>query len=1001
MAHLLRGKQAGISNDLSAGISPELFAPDDVSRFGINSQISATAYDPVQSLLAVGTRESPYGSGQVYVFGQQRVCVTFLLPRKASVKSLQFCADKLVALDSKNELLVFGLENRTLLANYATPGTVTALLTDPSLDWAFLGLQNGVVVIYDLDRLTLAPFKIPNLWINKNPKARIIPIVTLALHPRDVGTLLIGYSEGAVTYSFKQNKPLRHFGYELPPGAPGGGMEPALMHNARHPRLCHALWHPTGTFILTGHDDGSLVLWDPKEGRIITARTLEDTRVHLVGRNVGSHGSSATRSLAKEPLIRIAWCGKQDPDDTGILIAGGASAGLSNGLTFLELGPTPVYTTSSWQVLADYLDSPKRQRLLPAPSQTEVMDFCLMPRASPHHAGAHDPVAVLLLLSSGEVSTLSFPSGHPISPTNQLHLSLTFVHPFVNRVNHAAADRTRWLGMKESRQQGPPLLQGGVRANLPRRRYEDRNILQTAHADGTVRLWDAGHGDEIDNEHLIQVDVARALDRLEDVDISHVSMASASGELAVGLVTGEVVVFRWDRNKSFGRDAPPSLETPVGRMFDISGRADPTLKEGLLPLTILRQQKGAVTALKMSDVGFVAAGFHDGSIAVIDLRGPAVIYSGHVGELFQHNRRSSFRKSNSNAKPRLAVANIIEFGVMNVEGDDYSSILLFVGTNLGQLATFKLLPQSNGGFSVQFTGGTVLDDLVVAVSPINVDTGAPAHASQMAVANLRNGIKTNGVIVVTMSSGMRIFRPASGKGAHKSWDNVLCSAGAVVHLEGRGHGWVGLFGDGSVRAYAIPSLREIGGSNLSKALDMTRLSEASITASGDVFAWTGPSEMAMFNVWGTGRQLAKSSDMLYNPAAVIPARPTISNLQWISGTQHVSSADLDLLIGGDERPMSKRMIDQARADEQQRRTASRTVGGSSTNPAPGPPAGEEGWGSYMQRQLNERTKNLNIVGDSMDSLQENSAGWANDVSKYVNQQKRKAVMGVIGSKFGL
>lgn len=30
MAHLLRGKQAGIQNDLSAGVLPDVFAIDDV-----------------------------------------------------------------------------------------------------------------------------------------------------------------------------------------------------------------------------------------------------------------------------------------------------------------------------------------------------------------------------------------------------------------------------------------------------------------------------------------------------------------------------------------------------------------------------------------------------------------------------------------------------------------------------------------------------------------------------------------------------------------------------------------------------------------------------------------------------------------------------------------------------------------------------------------------------------------------------------------------------------
>lgn len=39
MAAFIRGKQAGIQNDLSAAILPGLFAPDDQARFGINSQI--------------------------------------------------------------------------------------------------------------------------------------------------------------------------------------------------------------------------------------------------------------------------------------------------------------------------------------------------------------------------------------------------------------------------------------------------------------------------------------------------------------------------------------------------------------------------------------------------------------------------------------------------------------------------------------------------------------------------------------------------------------------------------------------------------------------------------------------------------------------------------------------------------------------------------------------------------------------------------------------------
>jgi len=50
----------------------------------------------------------------------------------------------------------------------------------------------------------------------------------------------------------------------------------------------------------------------------------------------------------------------------------------------------------------------------------------------------------------------------------------------------------------------------------------------------------------------------------------------------------------------------------------------------------------------------------------------------------------------------------------------------------------------------------------------------------------------------------------------------------------------------------------------------------------------------------------------------------------------------------------------------------------------------------MQRQINERTEKLNIVGDSMDRLEEHSSGFAEDVGKFVSNQKKKVLL---GSKF--
>jgi syntaxin-binding protein 5 len=237
---------------------------------------------------------------------------------------------------------------------------------------------------------------------------------------------------------------------------------------------------------------------------------------------------------------------------------------------------------------------------------------------------------------------------------------------------------------------------------------------------------------------------------------------------------------------------------------------------------------------------------------------------------------------------------------------------------------------------------------------------------------------------------IRIFKPATAKGASRAFDDVFCDAAAVTEFELHGFAIVGVFGDQTTRAYTLPGLKELNKCALAM-LDRTRSTSAIVSPTGDVIGWAGPSELVVVPVWGTGRGLENTKDKMINPELAVPPRPTISNLQWISGTQYVSPTDLDLLIGGADRPPSKRMM--AAAAEEAR--AARSGG------PPGARAGtaDEGWGEYLHRQLNERTEKLNIMGDRMDSLEEQSANWAEDVSKFVSKQKRNLLFGAVKSKF--
>lgn len=703
---------------------------------------SCLAYDPIQSLLAVGTNESKFGNGQIYVFGQGRIQKQFLLSKPGSIRSLHFSANRLISVNTRGELTIWDLDTGKRIAGGACGSAVVSVVTDPMLDWALVGQSSGEVCAYDLDRERLSPFRTPNFWREKDPKSTMPHLVSIQLHPRDIGKLLIAYDHGAVIYSFKQNQATKFFEYVLPPGAPGGNSE--NVDSLRRPRLLHAAWHPTGTFILTAHDDGSLVFWDPKDGRVVMARSLYEIGVDQV-----SPSPPPPRLI--QPFTKISWCCKENPDDTALLIAGGQAADEpQKGLTFLELGQTPVYATSSWQALGDHFKA-KRQQLLPIPPGTDITNYCLLPRSSPHFAGAQDPIAILATLSSGELITMSFPSGYPISPTNQLHPSLSFVHPFVTKVVVSTLDRGRWLGMMEQRSKGEDLLKGGAEAPKPRRRYEGRNIIQVAHADSTIRLWDLGHADEMENPTQLQVDLSRALDRFENVDVSAMHLAPNSGDFAAGTVSGDVVIYRWGGNHSFGREDNKQLESNPGGLVDVSSRTEPSLKEGLQPFVLYETAQGPITALCVSDVGFVAVGSEGGGISIIDLRGPTVIFKASMGELAQKEKRSSFLRGHSSATATKDYPVVIEFGIMTLDDDNYSSIACFVGTAQGKVATFKLLPSGNS-YSAKLAGVVNLGDKVISISPIQADTGRPAAATPEVMGGLRNGQHVNGVLVVGKSS---------------------------------------------------------------------------------------------------------------------------------------------------------------------------------------------------------------------------------------------------------
>lgn len=87
------------------------------------------------------------------------------------------------------------------------------------------------------------------------------------------------------------------------------------------------------------------------------------------------------------------------------------------------------------------------------------------------------------------------------------------------------------------------------------------------------------------------------------------------------------------------------------------------------------------------------------------------------------------------------------------------------------------------------------------------------------------------------------------------------------------------------------------------------------------------------------------------------------------------------------------MLAQARADQMQQRAAAVRPSSSSSNTAALAKEQDQGYWTYMQNQLAERTQRLGSVNDGMDSLEQTTSTWLGDVNKFVNKQKKNAVTG--------
>ncbi|THH11619.1 hypothetical protein EW145_g567 [Phellinidium pouzarii] len=397
------------------------------------SDISALAVEPTNGLVAVGTKR-----GKIVVFGAPPTAIVLRVPRAAQVRFLRFSSlvYRLLCVDDKRTLHVWDLSQLgrpKIVASETLKEPICSITVSHSHSHAFIGLERGAILAYDILCLHRSPYIIPDLWksherdmlhsgLSMSPTPNSSDLMDIVIHPRDLNLLFIAYTGGVVLFNLTDRQALHHYKLIIPPGAPGalGYYDPEVMQT-RQPALTSIAIHASGQLFATGHLDGSIALWAvDDEDHPLMVRTIDKLDINYPDgeeldtalSDVQHSSPEVIDSMRLEPIFKLSWCsfGSQalsDPysSDTVLIILGGYSAAHVPGLTALRF-PAFALISPSTAAVQEGVRPEVRKPLAKSFSSGDsylystvgvVTDYLSIPKGSPLFGGDFDPVAILIV----------------------------------------------------------------------------------------------------------------------------------------------------------------------------------------------------------------------------------------------------------------------------------------------------------------------------------------------------------------------------------------------------------------------------------------------------------------------------------------------------------------------------------------------------------------------------------------------------------------------------
>ncbi|XP_059866713.1 syntaxin-binding protein 5-like isoform X1 [Delphinus delphis] len=439
------GGTAGLlREEIQETLTSDYFQICKTVRHGFPYQPTALAFDPVQKILAIGTR-----TGAIRILGRPGVDCYCQHESGAAVLQLQFLINEgaLVSAGSDDTLHLWNLRQKRPAVLHSLKFNrerITYCHLPFQSKWLYVGTERGNTHIVNIESFILSGYVIMwNKAIELSTKTHPGPVVHLSDSPRDEGKLLIGYENGTVVFWDLKSKRAELRVY--------------------YDEAIHSIdWHHEGKQFMCSHSDGSLTLWNLKS----PSRPFQTTIPH------GKTQREGRKSESCKPILKVEYktCRNSEP----FII-------FSGGLSYDKACRRPSLTIMHGKAITVLeMDHPI----------VEFLTLC----ETPYPNEFQEPYAVAVLLEKDLIVVDLTQSNFPI-----------FENPYPMDIHESPVTCTAYfadcppdlilvlysIGVKHKKQgysnkEWP--ISGGA-WNLGTQTYPE--IIITGHADGSIKFWDA------------------------------------------------------------------------------------------------------------------------------------------------------------------------------------------------------------------------------------------------------------------------------------------------------------------------------------------------------------------------------------------------------------------------------------------------------------------------------------------------------------------------------